>query len=208
MSRRGGTTTGLVVTLSIIGVLGASAVVVTPRLISAASEGPEPSRPARRRSHQEQIEALGRLIGRSRALLSLVERTEGPYLELALWFEDADGSGAVESGELWVISHSRVLQTVTLYERPAGDDRSGAAAQADPRARSFCDRFRADPKTTARVLVRAVSDMRVERLDGAPPQAQRLRVSLTWSAESADGADEASVVVDAAIHPRTGHGGG
>ncbi len=55
------------------------------------------------------------------------------------------------------------------------------------------------------VLARGVSEMRVEPIGSAQDEwvawgkwggLQRLRLSLTWASDSADGADEASVLVN------------
>ena len=64
---------------------------------------------------------------------------------------------------------------------------------------AFCDRWRADPRVGSVVLIAGVSDMWVEPLE--PPQegSQRLRIELTWASDSADGDDEASVLVDAVV---------
>ncbi len=64
---------------------------------------------------------------------------------------------------------------------------------------AFCDRWRADPRVGSVVLIAGVSDMWVEPLELPQEGSQRLRIELTWASDSADGADEASVLVDAVV---------
>ena len=70
---------------------------------------------------------------------------------------------------------------------------------------AFCTRWRADPRVTPLTLAYGVSDMRFETIgntqdewakEGRLGGFQRRLLTLTWAADSADGADEASVLVD------------
>ncbi|MCH8343783.1 MAG: hypothetical protein IH983_07335 [Planctomycetes bacterium] len=123
---------------------------------------------------------------------------------MVLWLQDDDSEGIqgqADESELAVLSHSLVLRTITIYRLADGEE-AAAGRRWDPRqpaGAAFCDRFRADPRVGSMVLIAGVSDMRVEPLQ--PPQegSQRLRIELTWASDSADGADEASVLVDAVV---------
>lgn len=63
----------------------------------------------------------------------------------------------------------------------------------------FCDRWRSNPAVQPRLLARGISDMNVQVLDQIGQHANALRLSLTWSSDSADGEDSAAVLVNAVI---------
>ncbi len=219
--RRGETLGGLLVTLSIIGALGVTAAVVAPRYLVGAVAGHPPDAPdvgdlirARNPTHRELIDALTRLIARSVGILAIHHRGPGPYLELVLWLDDDTNPGRPDAHELALLSHSRILQTLTLYRRPSGTpaDWKGAGglwasgnSATDP---SFCGRWRADSGVRALVLMRGVSDMRVEPVASPHASLQRLRILLSWAADSVDGADEASAMVDTVMFPSADRPGG
>ena len=75
--RRGGTLGGLLITLSLVGSLSVTAVVVAPRYLAAGSVQPQ-VQAARADAHQEQIDALAALIGRSAAVLAIQQRGPTP----------------------------------------------------------------------------------------------------------------------------------
>ncbi len=219
--RRGETLGGLLVTLSIIGALGVTAAVVAPRYLVGAVKGHPSDAPgvgdlikARNPTHGELIDALTRLIARSVGILAIHHRGPGPYLELILWLDDDINPGRPDAHELAILSHSRILQTLTLYRRPSGapSDWGGAGglwasgdSATDP---SFCVRWRADSDVRALVLMRGVSDMRVEPVASPHASLQRLRILLSWAADSVDGADEASAMVDTVMFPSADRPGG
>jgi len=212
--RRGETLGGLLLTLSIIGALGVTAAVVAPRYLVGAVAGHQSDAAdggdlikARNPMHGELIDALTRLIARSVGILAIHHRGPGPYLELVLWLDDDINPGRPDAHELALLSHSRILQTLTLYRRPSGtpSKRGGGVglwasgdSASDP---SFCGRWRADSGVRALVLMRGVSDMRVEPVASPHASLQRLRIQLSWAADSVDGADEASAIVDTVMFP-------
>ncbi|MCH6550395.1 MAG: hypothetical protein IH804_00065, partial [Planctomycetes bacterium] len=152
--------------------------------------------------HQRLIESLGALIGRSSKVLAIHDRGPTPYMEVLLWVDDAKNPGTLDAGELALISHSRVLQTITYYTLGEVGTGSGFGGAFDQFGPAFCDRWRAEPDVMARMIGAGVSDMRVEPVEGGPTGPALLRISLTWGPDSTDGPDEASVLVDAAY----GHG--
>jgi hypothetical protein len=212
---RGGAIHPLLVTLALLGTLVGVAALVGPRVLSAdTARRPGPgSKAAATRSHQGLIEDLAGLLSHSVGLLAIHHPGATPYEELVLWLTDDDAGGArgrPDPAEIAVLSHSRVLQTITVYRLGdgAGAGRPGLDGPMDRPA--FCDRFRADPDVQALVLAGGVSAMRVEPVGDAREEwgawgawggFQRLRLTLTWAADSADGADEASVLVDTVVFP-------
>jgi hypothetical protein len=214
--RRGGTLGGLLLILSLVGTLTVTTVVVGPRYLAADPPPPPEEVAAITAVHQGVIDDLGEIVERSVGVLALHERGATPYLEMVLWLaDDPQGAdGRPDGRELAVLSHSAVLQTITIY-RLAGDDQRATGPASDRwDSPAFCDHWRADPRVVPLVLARGVSDMRVERVGSAQDEwvawgrwggLQRLRLALTWAPDSADGADEASVLVNTVMFP---YGGG
>ena len=198
--RRGSTVGGVITALSLATALSVTAAVVTPRYLSAKSVASDVIA-ARNPNNQQFIIGLAALVGRSVEVLAVRPRGDTPYVELVLWLEDRGRPGRLDRSELAVVSHSEVLQTIVLYQRYA-DDTQGPSdlARVEAQGAGFCDRWRADPNVWPTVLATGVSNMRVEQT-GRPYEAtQRMRITLTWSTESTDGPDEASVLVDAAMY--------
>ncbi len=198
--RRGITLGGVIAALSTATVLSVTAAVVTPRYLLAQSVASDVIA-ARNANNQQFITGLGALVGRSVEVLAVWPRGDTPYLELVLWLEDRGRPGRLDQSELAVVSHSEVLQTIVLYRRSEDEaDGPGGLARVEAQGAGFCDRWRANPNVWPTVLATGVTDMRVEQT-GRPYEAtQRLRITLTWSSDSSDGPDEASVLVDAAMY--------
>ncbi len=206
---RGGTINGMLVTLSILGSLTAATIYVAPQYLNAQPGQPSIV-PAGHPNHQRLIDDLATLVAQSVGVLAIHPRGATPYVEMVLWLADNDAEGAdgrADESELAILSHSRVMHTITLYRTTGGRILSAQAARNSP---EFCRHWRADPGVDGLVLGRGVSDMRVETVGGQEDQwgqsgqwgaLQRLRVTLTWAADSADGADEASVLVDTVLFP-------
>jgi len=100
-------------------------------------------------NHQAVIEDPARLIDHSVGLLAIVPRGATPFEEMVLWLTDDDRSGTrgrPEDSELAVLSHSQVLQTVTIYMPGA---RRRQLATADRRSADFCNAWRADPPVSS-----------------------------------------------------------
>jgi len=215
--RRGGTLGSVLVTLSLVGTLTVTTVVLAPRYLAAEPPPPQGVEAASA-VHQVLIEDLAGLVGRAVGVLAIHERGPTPYMEMVLWLADVPGGveGRPDARELAVLSHSAVLQTITIYRLAADEAGPGPVLDAadDP---AFCDRWRAHPGVVPLVLARRVSDMRVARVGSAHDEwvawgtwggLQRLRLSLTWASDSADGPDEASVLVNTVMFPSATGGGG
>jgi hypothetical protein len=206
---RGGTINGMLVTLSILGSLTAATFYVAPQYLAAQPAVPS-AVPAVYPDHQGLIEDVATLIAQSVGVLAIHPRGASPFQEMVLWLADNDAAGTdgrADESELAILSHSRILHTITIYRRDGGSISPARAARKSP---EFCRRWRADPGVTALVLGRGVSDMRVDTIGDQEDQwnqsgqwgaLQRLRVTLTWPDDSADGADEASVLVDTVLFP-------
>lgn len=205
--RRGTSTTGVVATLATFGALGATAIMIGPRVIEANSPATTPQVvTARIPSHQRVIEAFGGLVARSRAMLAVHDRGAGSHEELVLWLENRDLPKLVDPHEIGVISHSRILQTLTLHTMPEAEIAPlDVPWQAWSRP-GFCETWRTCPGTHSTVIAAGLSDVdfRSEQLIQGGPAA--LRITFTWAADSADGSDQASIVVGVKKMPRLEHG--
>jgi hypothetical protein len=194
---RGSTAGGLIAVFSILGALTATTLVVAPRYLTAApvvveSDHVEPRTPHRRNL----VQALAAVMEQSVGVVAVHDRGSTPFAEIVLWLTDEENRGVMDEWELAVMSHSRILRTVTLYRIPRDDEQAAEIAD-DGRVReaAFCEVLRADERVEPMILMTDVSEMQVERLADASPDRLRLAVTLTWSGESVDGADKASVIV-------------
>ncbi len=215
MERRGGTLGEVLVTLGVLGTLGAATLVLAPRYLIAESDGKggPGTTAARQDAHRELIEDLAVILEHCVGVLAINERGATPFVEVVLWLEDGSTgtAGRADRHEIGLLSHSSVLQTITVYcLSPAAGTDGGDPAEPLSGGPEFCQRFRADPRVSALVLGRGVADMRVEPVGAVQAEwgeagswggFQRLLLTLTWAADSADGADEASALVDTVMFP-------
>lgn len=152
-------------------------------------------REAKRPSNQLVMDGLIALVAASSRVLAVHQRDRGPYVEILLRTHDASGHGDLAADEIVLLSHSEILQTITLYTVAEGEARgsyglAGLWGWPEPDNREFADRWRSHPRVEQRVIATGVSSMTVHRLEDS-----RLRISLIWASESADARDEASAVV-------------
>ncbi len=212
--RFGGAAVGLVVTFSVLGVLVSAAAVVSPRFLQASAiDATSQEVTARTSQHQQMIETLGSLISRSREVMAIHDRGATPFVELVLWLEDTKNPGRIDPYEIAVISHSEVLHAIYFYsldepdEEQVTDSSDDAAVQpasdwswlSDVRRPSFCALWRDRPDIRQRILAVGVSQMVVNPGERSDSDNALLRISLTWADDSADGADEASVLTDVVL---------
>ncbi|MHC4347717.1 MAG: hypothetical protein ACYS15_04130 [Planctomycetota bacterium] len=214
--RRGGTLGAVLLIMSLVGAATVTTVIVAPRYLAAE---PPPSQDVAAASivNQELIDDLADIVGRSVGVLAVHDRGPTPYVEIVLWLADAPGGvdGRPDDRELAVLSHSAVMQTITIYRLGDGDESTPQRLLDSHRGPDFCNRWRAHPNVMPLVLARGVSDMRVERVDSDQDEwvawgrwggLQRLRLSLTWASDSTDGPDEASVSVNTVMFPHATSG--
>jgi len=197
--RRGGTTAGLAATLLVLGTLTAAAVVFAPRFGSAGMSSSNTAAPP----HERQLVAnqLASLLGSSRAVLAVHQRGATPYVEAVVWVDDRVNRGTVDPMEVAVLSHSRVLQTVTWFTVPAvmGDRyehwsafNSETLAPGHMRIPAFCDRWRAHQDVAPRVIATGISDLHLQELPHAGQGTAALAIELIWPANSTDSPTETS----------------
>jgi hypothetical protein len=112
--------------------------------------------------------------------------------EIVLWLEDRRGPGVLDPDEVLVISHTPLLEMIRLYMLPPGTQ-VPAVTPADAERGGFCALWRADPRVEVRTFATGVAQMQF----GLAEVGDLYELALIWSAESADGADAGSVLVDA-----------
>ncbi len=204
--RRGASTaTGLMVTFGILGTLVLATFVVHPMSTQARVHAMPEVQPAANPRHQEVIESLAQLIARSAGVVAVHQRDASPYAEIVLRAFGGPDADRVRPEEVFVLSHSRILYTITLHalRETAVDPASGK--QIDPpfsslslsslRVPSFPTTWRSDPAIVSRVLATGVVDMNLKLIpDGTSPS--HLWIELTWDEETADTPDRASVLID------------
>jgi hypothetical protein len=200
MRRRGGSAIGLLAILGLFGGLGVTAIVVTPRMIVGAPLGENVVAP-RLSQHQAVLEALAALVGNSECLLAVHQRGPTPFVELVLWMGDRRNPGVVDADEIAVLSHSRLMRSITFYGLTA--DRRGPV-EALPvdvgfNDSRFCDVWRSRSDVVPRVVAVGVSDMHVETRKTHSTMGPALSISLTWTGDLPDAADQGAVLVEVAF---------
>ncbi len=214
---RGITTTGLIIILSLCGVVAAGAFYVTPRYLLAqpGSEGVSEAIPATVPAHQEFMDILARLIGRSRAVIAVHHRPSNPFTDLVLWLEDLENPGRMDLSEIALLTHSKTVQTLTLVRlsptKPQDDplgalvniDETGAEkiwnlppetdAAPEPDSPLFPGFLRRHPRAESTIIGAGLSDLTYSLQPAESPSSRDLLgISLTWSADSVDGSDACS----------------
>ena len=200
--RRGGTTGFALSLIAGFCTLSATAMFIGPRIIYAG-DGEAETIIAADPSHQHTIEIFAGILARSRAVLALHDRGETPYEEIVLWIEDRERPGRIDPHEVVVISHSKVLQTLTYY----GVDRiegSRPLSSDDLKTARFCDQRRTDPSVTVRVIGAGISDLDLSPQAIIQGSRALLRISFTWASELTDAPDEAAVFVDVVMQTTNG----
>jgi hypothetical protein len=216
-SRRGGATGSALTIAALFATLTTAAIIVGPTYLRA-DDGRPTDQPAAIETHQQVIDTLAALIGRSVEVLAIHQATGSSYTELVLWLEDREAPGRIDAPEIAVISHSAVLHAIWFYTiEPTDDDaldvalpEANAATSAptdwrwsDMQQPTFCTAWRHRPDIQRRLIASGVSRLNVERLTRSDSRRVLLRIALTWSADSSDGPDRASLVLDAIMRRET-----
>lgn len=212
--RRGATWPAVLWALFVAGTVVTTAVVVTPRYLQADVDAGVVS--ARVEEHQQIFALFVDLVSRSKEVVVVNPRGATPFLELVLWLEDSEHIGVIDLQEIAVITHSEVLQTITMHTFDAsavprdrlhpsgGDETPETLERSDMLAPGFCAAFRDRPGVTRRLLARGIAQLDAEPHVDSTAGRAKLRISFTWDEESADGGDEASALTD--VHMRTENG--
>jgi len=155
------------------------------------------------RAQGEVADRIAETIRSSRGVLAIANDPNSAYVEILLWRSDIQDPGALNRSELLLISHSRVLGTISTYraappeaERDAagpasfaeiGRSDDDAIEPATVQQRVFLDQWRSAADIAARVLACDLSDVDV-RVSGEEDGAGEavLDIQLIWTSDSAD----------------------
>ncbi|MGI9012927.1 MAG: hypothetical protein ACR2GY_01605 [Phycisphaerales bacterium] len=191
---RGAIHTGLLVTISLIVSIAGVATITLPR-ISAASNDHDKQRALSRKEIHAQA-TIQRIVSESHRVMHIVPRGDTPYAEVVLWTNDTHHPGRMDADEVVVLSHSQVLQTVSVYRLKA-DSRPqsshvpisslsspspASGLEAGLSSSAFCDRWRARPDVQVQTLAHGVHDMQFK----SESAQSDLQIELIWAADFAD----------------------
>lgn len=213
ITRRGGAATGLIATLVILAGLTTVTVMFGPKF-AGADVGSAPASGAAPKTISERqlvCNGLASLLGSSHQVLAIHVRGPSPYVEFVLWVDDRHNRGQIDPGEVAVVAHSRVLQTVTWFSLTPGDrnieqwDALGQEVLVAERvdAPGFCDRWRSHHAVAPRVIGTGISDLRVNIAQQVNSETAVVQITLKWPVDSTDSPTETSAQVHVALRAAT-----
>jgi hypothetical protein len=191
----------VILTLVLAGAAVTATAVIRPRYLQASGSAPPAPIAARTAHHQQVIDLLGSVVSRSHMVLDVRPPGATPYREIILWLEDHEHLGRIDPDEIGVISHSAVLHTISLHHLAAADDGTDEPTPplSDLTAPSFGGVWRDRPDVVRRHLASGVETFDVEEIATTGDARSLLCITLTWAADSVDGPDQASVLLDAML---------
>jgi hypothetical protein len=190
------------------GILITAAVTISPRYLLARA-GETAGTDSLPEHHRVVLDGVADLVRRSAEVLAVQGRDRSPYVELVLRAADHEPAGLLDASEILVISHSQILQTITVYQFETQKEEAAGTQGAPPwpgwdlddgmLPPDFCDRWRAHPRVIGRVIATGVADMRVEQASPSTGARGSLRLTLTWPSQTVDGFEAASVLAEAVM---------
>jgi hypothetical protein len=167
-------------------------------------------------ARREFTATLASLLAQCHQVLAIHHRGVTPYSEIVMWKTDTHNPGQIDPSEIAVLSHSDLLQAVTLYSLPDGVSpmsASNTSSSTTPlrfdrlalEQPGFCDRWRALPAVQPRVIGSGISDMKLtcDALENGSASSQTenhagklssLRLWLRWAGDSSDATETSSVI--------------
>jgi hypothetical protein len=198
-----GLATAEAVTIAVtVGALGTAAFFVTPRLIQADQSDTDPTIVPREEAHQAQMLSLLEAMHRCRGVLAVHERAASPYLDVVLWGEDVHEAGVVNEDEVIVLSHSELLQTLTLHYCDVDPQVADPALPlAEAQQADFGVQWRLRGEVESKVIGTGISSMRFtpafdgEQTAQTDAEESGYVLELTWAGEATDEVDQARAPV-------------
>ena len=205
---RGGASAALIITLTALASMATAAVVVGPGFsIGALSTAPTAGSPVEKLGDRQRFaNQVAGIFGGSHRVLAVHERGYTPYLEAVLWVEDRVNLGQIDPCEVAVLSHSRVLQSITWYALPSEYEKATWSdfdssvlivdRLSDP---TFCERWRSQSHVVPRLISTGISDLVIKsaRREGSDTGVMQIRV--IWPEDSTDSPTETAAHVQAAM---------
>jgi hypothetical protein len=202
VQRIGATLRSLVLFACGASLLVGAAIVLDPRTIQATPP-PNPDAQTRADLRAEFTKTLATLIESCVEVIAIHPRGATPYSEVVLWKNDDSNPGSIDPGEIAVVSHSQLLNAVTVYSLQKGKMGADLAQthglkldRATLQQPAFCDRWRALPAVQPRVIGSGISDMTLTAEPDGRERLSHLLLWLRWTTHSTDGATEASALID------------
>jgi hypothetical protein len=222
IARLGGVMRSLLMFVCGAVLLGGAAIVLEPQALVAVHQPQPLDRSQQRRD--EFSENLAALLSNCLEVLACNNHSPNAQASVVLWASDDENPGVVDPKEIKVISHSPLLRTITVYTLESKPGQSEAPARVQPgkvsgmatgsprhplalrltgpldrtavSAPVFCDRWRSTPSVEPRTFATGISDMRIDAIGTKDGDAlSLLRLTLRWSADSADGPGEATALI-------------
>jgi hypothetical protein len=128
-------------------------------------------------ARREFTDTLATLLSQCHEILAVHQRGATPYAEIVVWKSNAHNPAQIDPEEIAIISHSDLLQAVTIYSLPEGGPPNVASSNSNAapfnaptlsplrfdrvalEQPGFCDRWRALPAVQPRVIGSGISDM-------------------------------------------------
>lgn len=205
-SRRGGATVGLLAILTTLASMATAALVIGPRFSLGAMSDDELGPGEVLSERQIFTNQIAGIFGGSHRVLAVHDRGSTPYLEAVLWVEDRINPGQIDPVEVAVISHSRVLQTLTWYALPApyekakwSDLKNSVLTVERIEDATFCERWRSHAGVVPRVVSTGISDLMIKSAHGKDRDSGVMQIRVIWPKEMTDSPTETSAHVQAAI---------
>ena len=208
--RRGQSTAGVAAVIAAVFGAAAATLYFVPASLQAEGGAKQHITEADDPDHQQVIEHLAAMLARSYRIEAIRRDPVSDAVDVTIWLEAEHPDTGPTPGELAVLRHSPVMQTVTLHHA-AGVDGDllepwwGWIEQGRLDQDEFARSWRTDPEIHRQVLAVGVSDFELTELELADVEQQdapdspdhaRLKLSLIWPVHSADAPDRASLVVD------------
>lgn len=194
--RRGSSVAGLLIFLGLATAIATTAVVFKPHRSFGAGQDDHADAPLDT-EYDMVFEQITQLIGRTHAVIAVHPRGQSPFEEIVVWVADLRKNNRIDPEEIAVISHSRILHTITWYALDAqvynGEPEwsqvfGPASSVADVASQHFCDRFRSHRDVMPRVIATGIREMAVETALPESGDADRrlLHIGLIWSTQTTD----------------------
>ncbi len=187
-----------------VGVLGTAAFVVTPRLLQAGAEEEDLTVVPRVEAHKVQALSLLEALHRCKAVLAVQDREATPYLDVVFWAEDILEPGVINESEIIVLSHSTMMQSLTMHTCGFDPQVPGPPLSLqEVNEPTFGMDWRLRSDVEGRVIGSGLSQMRFsDRSDSGGQQAtlagredEGYLLELTWVGNRTDVTDEARALV-------------
>jgi hypothetical protein len=194
------TSTGIV--LAVLGAAAVGLVIIRPQFAFGPSQAAATA-PAISSAQRALLLRVEELLRTSKAVLAVHPRGSDPFEEMVIWLDDTENPGVLDRRELALLSHSRIMRTLTLF-MTAASVKAGSAIEPEAASRQgFCNLWRSEPGVVGVVIATDIADLRCVPSGVTSQEQANWRVELIWEEKSADGPSAAASIDAVAVHPPT-----